>query len=604
MHHRQLATPRSRTQAATASPKPQRNQKFMRNEQRRLVARPWWALLGLLAGCIESAPNDRFACRVDRDCQDGWYCVAQVCAATRLTDVGGISEAGGGQGGAGATGGIDAGGAGGGGAGGGAGGVGGGGAAGVGGGAGGVGGGAGGAGGAGAIGGAGGGGGVGGVGGAGGAGGGGAGGGAGGAGGVVPSDVDADGISDGLDNCPSEANPGQQDLDRDGVGDHCESCDGDAQCRVQLNGRCDDEDGCEGLNVQRIQFGSCIAGVCGAHRPELNQLSSCARGTRCHTVDNRAFCDPDPTCPGGACRLEGESQRCPPVNEARCVLSACQPWSCERPECNETGPDFLGVVPAFTEESLRNQEGFLLDQRTNSLWYLPAEPVADLAAAHTFCANPGLQFDDHSWRLPTWYELAAFAQRTKLDAELLTAAGWPPDEGEVYLSRTVVGDTDVMGVYLGSGRVVRKPRQQPPGARYMATCIAHDVRVTNLAARGVAFAAAGPEVTDPLTGLTWHREIIPALSLDQAQQTCLRLGKELPTIDAALSLLTFQAGATPGLWLAWDGRTLGRGAGLIWTANTGHIVVDRLNAWVVDLGTGEVREQAPGDQAAALCMHR
>ncbi len=38
------------------------------------------------------------------------------------------------------------------------------------------------------------------------------------------SDVDGDGTCDELDNCPSEANPGQEDSDGDGVGDACDNC--------------------------------------------------------------------------------------------------------------------------------------------------------------------------------------------------------------------------------------------------------------------------------------------------------------------------------------------------------------------------------------------
>jgi hypothetical protein len=39
-----------------------------------------------------------------------------------------------------------------------------------------------------------------------------------------PLDTDNDGIADGLDNCPRQANPGQQDADGDRVGDACDNC--------------------------------------------------------------------------------------------------------------------------------------------------------------------------------------------------------------------------------------------------------------------------------------------------------------------------------------------------------------------------------------------
>jgi hypothetical protein len=40
----------------------------------------------------------------------------------------------------------------------------------------------------------------------------------------VISDQDGDGIPDDVDNCPKDANPGQEDGDSDGVGDACDNC--------------------------------------------------------------------------------------------------------------------------------------------------------------------------------------------------------------------------------------------------------------------------------------------------------------------------------------------------------------------------------------------
>jgi hypothetical protein len=40
----------------------------------------------------------------------------------------------------------------------------------------------------------------------------------------LQADADDDGVFDATDNCPNDANPGQEDADSDGVGDVCDNC--------------------------------------------------------------------------------------------------------------------------------------------------------------------------------------------------------------------------------------------------------------------------------------------------------------------------------------------------------------------------------------------
>ncbi|MEM7246078.1 MAG: thrombospondin type 3 repeat-containing protein [Acidobacteriota bacterium] len=57
-------------------------------------------------------------------------------------------------------------------------------------------------------------------------------------------DIDADGLPDIDDNCPSDPNPDQEDRDADGFGDPCDPCPDDSANDAEGDGWCADEDNC------------------------------------------------------------------------------------------------------------------------------------------------------------------------------------------------------------------------------------------------------------------------------------------------------------------------------------------------------------------------
>ena len=54
----------------------------------------------------------------------------------------------------------------------------------------------------------------------------------------APIDTDSDGVPDGFDNCPEDANPGQEDANDDGVGDICQINDLDADGIPDVSDNC------------------------------------------------------------------------------------------------------------------------------------------------------------------------------------------------------------------------------------------------------------------------------------------------------------------------------------------------------------------------------
>jgi len=58
------------------------------------------------------------------------------------------------------------------------------------------------------------------------------------------TDADGDGVADGADNCPNDANAGQLDTDGDGQGDVCDPCPNDSANDIDGDGICADVDNC------------------------------------------------------------------------------------------------------------------------------------------------------------------------------------------------------------------------------------------------------------------------------------------------------------------------------------------------------------------------
>ena len=58
------------------------------------------------------------------------------------------------------------------------------------------------------------------------------------------ADADSDGISDDMDNCPTDYNPDQLDFDGDGIGDVCDNCPNDSENDIDNDSICGDIDNC------------------------------------------------------------------------------------------------------------------------------------------------------------------------------------------------------------------------------------------------------------------------------------------------------------------------------------------------------------------------
>ena len=106
--------------------------------------------------------------------------------------------------------------------------------------------------------------------------------------GCKPPDADGDGVPDDSDNCPADANPGQEDADGDGAGDVCDACPNDADDDVDGDGVCGDVDNCpaDANDLQEDGDMDLIGDVCDACPLDFD-----------NDIDGDAVCGDVDNCP-------------------------------------------------------------------------------------------------------------------------------------------------------------------------------------------------------------------------------------------------------------------------------------------------------------------
>jgi hypothetical protein len=152
-------------------------------------------------------------------------------------------------------------------------------------------------------------------------------------------DQDADSVSDGVDNCPAEANTDQEDDDLDGLGNACDACPVDPDNDADADGLCADEDNCpEEPNADQADLDEDGAGdVCD---PDDDGDSVDDDADNCPTEPNAEQLDGDGDAVGDACDV------CPadPDNDADADGLCADEDNCpEEPNADQTDRDMDGL---------------------------------------------------------------------------------------------------------------------------------------------------------------------------------------------------------------------------------------------------------------------
>ena len=120
-------------------------------------------------------------------------------------------------------------------------------------------------------------------------------------------DADEDGLCDDLDNCPNEANPGQENADGDALGDACDSCPHDPANDGDGDGVCGDVDNCPSISNldQADGDGDGTGDACdacpGDPYNDADGDAVCGDVDNCPDVANPDQLDTDADGPGDAC---------------------------------------------------------------------------------------------------------------------------------------------------------------------------------------------------------------------------------------------------------------------------------------------------------------